>query len=68
MQPTVNSGTLIIAIRIWLAVSTSAVAGFALTAAQPNTRAVLLMGAGLVVVIGAVHPVPIHFLPIPPGS
>ena len=36
-----------------------------LIAAHPNTRAVILMGAGHVHLL---HPVAIHFPPIPPGS
>jgi hypothetical protein len=43
-----NSGCLIAAIGVWLAVSTGFVVMVALLFARPNTRAVILMGAGLV--------------------
>jgi len=44
-----TSRTLIIVLGVWLALTTGGLAAFALTAAPPNTRAVLLMGTGLVV-------------------
>jgi len=43
-----NSGCLIAVIGAWLFLSTSAVAAIALLGAPPNTRAVMLMGSGLV--------------------
>jgi hypothetical protein len=44
------SGCLIAAIGVWLGVSTAAVLAVALLAAPPNTRAVMLMGTGLVLI------------------
>jgi uncharacterized membrane protein YhdT len=43
-----NSGCLIAVLGAWLAVSTGAVVMIGLAFARPNTRAVILMGAGLV--------------------
>ncbi len=39
---------LVILLGIWLAISTSVVLLIALTAMGPNSRAVILMGAGLI--------------------
>ena len=44
------SGCLIAGIGIWLILSTAVIAAIALLGAPPNTRAVLLMGSGLVLV------------------
>ncbi len=43
-----KSGCLIAAVGVWLILSTSAIAAIALFGAPPNTRAVMLMGSGLV--------------------
>ena len=45
-----HSGYLIALIAAWLILSTSAIAAIALLDAPPNTRAVVLMGSGLVLI------------------
>jgi hypothetical protein len=49
MKRYLTSRTLIIVLGAWLALSTGGLAAFALAAAPPNTRAVFLMGTGLVI-------------------
>ena len=48
MRRFLNSGCLIKALAVWLALMMAALIAIALLAAHPNTRAVLLMGTGLV--------------------
>ncbi|MBN2083679.1 MAG: hypothetical protein JW748_00545 [Anaerolineales bacterium] len=50
MKGCTASGCLIAAVGVWLILSTAVIAAIALLGAQPNTRAVLLMGASLVLV------------------
>ncbi len=50
MRKILTSGSLIKALAIWLAFSTLAVTAIGLIGARPNTRAVILMGASLVLV------------------
>jgi hypothetical protein len=48
MNRFLNTGCLIRFVAVWLALSTGVVVSIAVTAARPNTRAVILMGLGLV--------------------
>ncbi|MGB7537388.1 MAG: hypothetical protein WBM17_02500 [Anaerolineales bacterium] len=50
MKGCTGSGCLIAVLGAWLILSTAAIAAIALLGAPPNTRAVLLMGSGLVLV------------------